>query len=665
MTPRAADQTGVSALRVLCAGILFAAFLFWPENAPAAAPLPLTAQSLKQRAGARPWLSRPESRLVVNPFNPGLAPVPEALGPSLPLDCAYYAGELPTRLSALWTWTWQPTSLVRGGGNSGSAKPYREVRLPFLNAPAWRSEGAAATQGENGEKDRLRLALTATGYGSATFSLAADLSQTPFLRINVPHSNGLWALKIGEDRAGAGAAAPEFYLERDTRQTGSFFYDLRTLAAGWTGEKRLRLRLFSVGAAKSAVTISDLRLFGGGAKGLPFAPRETLWYPHQIVSAARATMGAEDQPAAAVRVESAIMLPDQDTIAQRLRVQSGANGSLVLTGQIEDGQAQWDAARQCVVVRTPRLMAVIRVSRSVRWQGAFGSWTNWLNNRRGASGSGKVWSLRLDGVKTGDAIVVAARFTRAGAGQIVMPGRLGPAAFGAALVRCEADWDRHLARVPRPRTVPALRRVAARGVTPNQMEQAYGRAWVFLLAGILPLMPENGFSYPQAACGKPSLWGEGAKQARASAQWESFIAVQLLALADPQTAWKAYEGLLSLVPPDGVMAGEGLPSCHTQTAWILFSLTGNETRLRAAYPAIKRLLEWKVADPRWIHSGETKPGTKDAEFVVHALRDLGYAERIARQLRLPAEQALWHQKTTQWTVTTLPGFGPRPAAGRT
>jgi hypothetical protein len=156
-------------------------------------------------------------------------------------------------------------------------------------------------------------------------------------------------------------------------------------------------------------------------------------------------------------------------------------------------------------------------------------------------------------------------------------------------------------------------------------------------------MPENDFPFPQVACGKPSLWAEGHPKARPSAQWESFVAMQLTALVDPETAWASFEGLMSLVDDEGTLGGEGLPSRHVQTAWVLYRLTGDRNRLANVYPAMKRLLVWKASDPRWIFKEQTPPGLKDAEFVVHALMDMFWAVRICAVLGMPEEARFWEE----------------------
>lgn len=232
-------------------------------------------------------------------------------------------------------------------------------------------------------------------------------------------------------------------------------------------------------------------------------------------------------------------------------------------------------------------------------------------------------------------------------------------AFVAAREAGRKAWDKRMVRIPHP-TDFTLRILDPMGATPEAIRHRYEEAWAFILSDTLPSMPENGFPYPQLACGKPSLWSEGHPKARASAQWESILGIQYLAAVDPETAWRAFEGLMSLVDKDGSMGGEGLPSRHAETAWMLYSRTRDAGRLRAAYPAIKRLLQWKARDPRWIFMGATQPSVKDSEFVSSAILDMGYAMKITDALKLPADTSYWKREQTQLAADFRRWFWEEP-----
>lgn len=577
----------------------------------------LSCRALAQTVSRPRWLSLPGSRLVVNPHLENPPPAPGFSDPALALNLAAFFGETPTPLPGFWAW--QPQA-------DNSSRLVSGPRLDFSPASSgqWQAAGVTPEFGENGA--RLTVAAGAS-YGGLTRTVTVNLDKTPFLTVQTAGGTGGWALKVND-----GTARTDTPLVQDTMQRGTFAADVRT-ATGWRGTKTFKVVLFATGGAGKDVTATRLQFFGRPV-GAQFAPGKTTWFPHQIVT--RAT-------ASTLEADSATALLDAATIAQRLHIRrAGAAAGLRLTGQFTAGRVAWDAAQKAVTLRGEQFEAVLTLNRPARWLGVKASGLDWLTGEGTTNAPSGVWALALDGVKTGEDIVVTAHFApTTAAAQAGKP--TSAREFDAALRRQEAAWDKRLQAVPRPQNF-ALNHVVPMGVTPADARRMYGAAWVFLFANILPPMPENGFPYPQCAAGKPSLWSEGSPHARASAQWESFLAMQALALADPETAWDACEGMLSLAGPDGSLNGEGLPSCHAQTAWVLFQTTGETARLRLLYPNLKRLLLWKASDPRWIYKNSTPPGVKDNEFVVHALTDMEYAARIASALKMPDEAAFWQKQ---------------------
>jgi hypothetical protein len=619
--------------------LLLCARTCWPAPAEAG---PATCEQLRESGTGRKWLSLPQSRIVLHPNVPAPAPLPEAHLPALPAHLAYHVGETPARLP--YFWSWQVAAAPAGRA------PATALWADFSPAEGrhWRRErlGAAFTG------TSLRLLVTQPPFGSLARRITANLDATPFLFIRASHTDGQWAAKVNP-----GDAPVDTYVQKDTAETGSFLLDLRA-ATGWAGTRTFDLKLFAIGQGKS-LTIEALGLVGLPQPAPPLQAENAAWAPHQLTAAAQT-------PARDLRIETATSFADRDTLVQVLRIREAPPATgLLLLGELPGGRSAWNPTARTLTLRGRRFHAAVAVSRAARWLGGFPSWPDWLvGRRRPDSGSG-VWALSLDGVRAGEEIVVAARFAP-GEGDTAAAAQAAaalaaPAAAAAAIRRQEEEWNQRLARVPLPLDFqPRLKE--ARGVQADAVRRAYFRSWVFLLANTLPPLPENGFPYPQVPCGKPSLWSEGAPRARASAVWESFLGMQYLAWTDPETAWAAFEGLMSLVRADGTLEGEGLPSRHAQTAWVLYSLTGEKERLNRAYPAIKRLLTWKAAEPRWLYQGSTPADLKDAEFVVHAMMDMVYARRIAQALALPDEEALWKKRLEELYQQYRTWFWERPGA---
>lgn len=317
-------------------------------------------------------------------------------------------------------------------------------------------------------------------------------------------------------------------------------------------------------------------------------PKTASWAPHRIVEGGITTF-----------------LPDESTVAQSARL----TGPVILKGYFSNGDVRWE--ERALMLFAEGFYAAVTFSAPVRWLGV----------------DSGIWSVEIKSVEE---IAVAIRFDS---------GRPN-FDFREALAAREADWNNRLTKVPRPQDFTL--HYIKRDVTPEALERMYYKAWVFTISNSLPPMLENDFPYPQVSCGKASLWAEGHPKCAPSAQWESFVAMQLMAWVDPELAWNSFEGMMSLVDEEGTLGGEGLPSRHVQTAWVLYALTGDKDRLRRVYPAMKRMLIWKASDPRWIFKEQTPPGLKDAEFVVHALMDMFWARRICEVLDMPEEIGFWN-----------------------
>ena len=579
-----------------------------------------TCWSLREENARVRWMSVPMSRIVVNPH--GMEPItlPERLAPCLKTDLAYYAGEYPIKLPCFWAWRLagqQAPSPEAVLGPAADFSPKASGRWTLARASAEFDGG-------------MKLTITEADYGSASREFTVDLDETPYIVLQVAGADGQWALKVN-----GGAQQVDIPVEMGAWGPGTYTYDVRA-ATGWSGGKTFRVLLFAVGKPGSWTAFAGMRFVGTSAGASQLVKTASAWSPQALESSAEFA-----EPTA--KIESTTFLPDESTVAQIVRVAEGDTETLVLTGQFSQAHATWDAARNAVLIEAERYRARIAIGRPARWLGTCDSWPGLLAAEPQAELKSGVWAVAIDGVKGGDEVVVEARFAPTGEKLPEGTPDFSPKAARRALGQRTADWDKLLGAVPRPLDFE-LRLVDAKGVTPDAIRRMYYKAWVFLLSNTLPPMPENGYPYPQVACGKPSLWAEGHPKSRPSAQWESMIGMQFLSWADPEAAWASFEGMMTLVDKDGLMGGEGLPSRHVQTAWTLYAATGDGKRLAKVYPALKRMLLWKISDPRWVFKDLVAPNCKDFEFVVHALIDAEFAAKIAKVLNLPDEEKLWRER---------------------
>lgn len=595
--------------------LLAACFLLLPASLMAQRPDVVRSAALSEEVSRPRWLSLPQSRLVVNPSPPGATLSSGVTDPALTTNLAYYIGETPVMLPQFLAW-----QIDSSPHDSQAAVTEQRITFPRSESERWQRFGVVTDFSG-------ALRMTSTGpYGSITREATVDLNQSPTLAISIIGGTGGWAVKV---RAEGEADIP--LLASEGPQTGVFTADIPSIT-GWKGTRTFKLVLFAVGQGKS-VDINEVRFLRLPGR---VTAAKSRWYPHQIRTDASLSpdLGLEDT----------VAFMDTDTVARRLSIHSGKVGRLRLMGSFLQGRIAWEEKRQQIHLWGNRFDVTIAFSRPARWKGVRSSGVDWVAPVGKANAASGVWAVDFPDTKAGDEIVVVARFTPGKNEKSIRLDTLknlaDPTAFAQAVKKQEMYWDRQLASVPHPRDF-TLRTVDAKGITAENLRRTYYRAWVFLLAGILPPMLENNYPYSQFPTGKPSLWSEGAPRAQASAQWESFVAMQALSLVMPQTAWDAYSGLLSLVGQDGSLNGEGLPSCHAQTAWTLYQATGDKSRLRANYPALKRLLLWKAANPRWIYKGSTPPTQKDQQFVLYVLQDMGYARRIADVLGMPDEAKFW------------------------
>lgn len=399
-------------------------------------------------------------------------------------------------------------------------------------------------------------------------------------------------------------------------------------------------------AGRKLQRLTDLVTVGIGARDGGAADRYGhTWFPHKL--AFHATYQG-----AGHRISGCDFLADENTVVRILDVLPGRSSSILsLQGAIQ-GHVQSDS--RALLVKHEDFFHALVVGK------AAGLELRPVRLDVGPQVSGHKWHLEtaFDAVRQapGDpplksnevshcfvAIGFATRAEGAEAAVRRASGVFSGPGLAELLQRRKARWNDCLRRVPAPERLGIVA-VDPKGVTPEMHRCFYYGAWTFVISNVLPAMPENDYPYPQTPCGKPSLWNFGASKAPASAAWESFFGQQMLAHIMPDTAWAAFEGIMAQVDETGWLDGECLPSRKAQTAWILYSLTGDAARLRAVYPAIRRYLLWREQNPRWIYLDHDIPDEKDSSFVDQLLVDIDFAGRIAREIGETADINMWEQR---------------------
>ncbi len=405
--------------------------------------------------------------------------------------------------------------------------------------------------------------------------------------------------------------------------------DLALDVGGYVGTEVLRLpKVMSVGLEDATHPASDVLLA---------ASQHTTWYPYKL--------GLEGAFADGAKLSGCDFFTDKSsTLIRVLEVKSAPGRKLCLTGQTESGATvRWDDKNQVLLVSGSNYNYALGFARL-----AGESWLPRTPMEKPAV-EGTAWRLELplDVGVTRDAISFG--FSTASEGGAAAINRARDAfarPVKVSLATAKATFEDFLRKVPAP-TQWGLRAAPALGVTPEEQRQYYYMAWTFLYQSLIDALPENpGYPYPQMCFGKAALWSGGDGTSPASCDWESFLGIQWLSFIEPDTAWQAYEGMMSHVDENGRPGHESLPGRKAQTAWILFQQKPDRKKLAAVYPAIKRYLLWSEQNPHWIlGSSHDNPDEKDLEFEVSWLWDIQYAARIADALGKPDEAALWRSKT--------------------
>ncbi len=361
---------------------------------------------------------------------------------------------------------------------------------------------------------------------------------------------------------------------------------------------------------------------------------ETEWMPHVLPFFA--------EYADSAKLKGIDFLYDEHTIVRKIEFSSKIGANFSFSGNY-NGEIEFKDNK--IFVDNNNIRYCIMFSLPV---------TNFVKNRNR-------WGLNIRDQITNDSIVISVSFAdnRETVERLVSRTELPikNKDTNAKLKLREKYWDDLLVKIPHPHNFE-LSEIRRDGVTPEQLRQVYYKAWVFTIQNVLPKDDEV-YPYPQICTGKSSLWDEGEVRAPFSAAWESFLGIQFYAYIDPQTAWDAFKGLMSLVDSTGMLGGESLPSRKAQTALLLYRLSGDTSALKEVYPALTRYFNWRLRIVHWVY-GDLRPdeNLKDAEFTFSALADINDMMTISAILGKYDELEEWKFKHKKFYNDCLKWFWP-------
>lgn len=518
------------------------------------------------------------------------------------------------------------------------------------------SSGYSASISSDGAQSTVRLGEH--DFGAVERRFTVDLASTRLLSVRVAETSGEWALKLS---TGSG---DDVTVQPDTSQTGVLTYDLEA-ATGWSGEQTFTVKLFHIGRG-GHTTFDDLAFHSGSPWLQTASSYENTWHPQALESLgsyAEGTIGTAD------------VFHDEDSFSRTVT----ATTSAALAGAYE-GAATWDQDTEMLtVVRTDETFSLaLPEGVDIRFGASVAELSTGGGSSEPLAGSG-AWAASLPD-DSGTASI--------GLGFAVNDQRVTDDAVAASQQRAAAAaqdpagdrdewtsfWDRYLASVPQVQDF-SVQRVADGGVTGDEMRHFWFKAWVNLEMNVLPATPETGNEYAQLGTGKPSMWMNGTPGTKNVASWDSLLGMQQLVYVDPENAWASFQGMMALVedgpdatePSDeeygtrGELGGESLPSRKAQTAWILYSVTGDREKLEGIYDALALHLNWERYNMRWVLGENNHFDERDSEFVTSLAYDLEFAIKIADLLGRDADVERYESIISEISASYADWFFPTGA----
>lgn len=488
--------------------------------------------------------------------------------------------------------------------------------------------GNGATLTSDGAQGTVRIADT--GYGAVERQVTVDLDATPLVSVRVAETSGKWALKLS---TGSG---DDLTVQPDTSTTGVLTFDLAGVT-GWSGQQTFKVKLFHVGT-NGYTTFDDLAFHDGDVWLRSADEISNTWWPEALESRGTYPDGS---------IEAVDVFHDADSFS---RTVEATTDGVALAGTYQ-GTVTWEAASRLLTVKEQYHTSTYALPEGadVRFGASVAELSTSAGSGTPLAGQG-AWlaSLPTGSAPASVGVGLAVNDASVTADPVAASRERAEAAVADPVADREAwrgFWDEYLAKVPVVQDF-SVQRVPDGGVTAEEMRRFWFKAWVNLEMNVLPATPETGNMHAQLGTGKPSLWMNGTPGTKNVASWDSLLGMQQLVYTDPENAWASFEGMMALVedgpgatePSDeaygtrGELGGESLPSRKAQTAWILYSVTGDRDRLEGTYDKLALHLNWERYNMRWVLGANNHFDERDSEFVTSLAYDLKFAIKIADEL---------------------------------
>ncbi len=636
-----------------------------------AATAAVTTDSLRETAPEQQrWLSVPESRVVLNPYDFGNAgsELDQNSGGDLPLSNGYYAHDHAIR-----------TANVLNTYVDGLEAPEHLINSDFTSQSTTEAEGWT-TRDVDASYTNGKVTITNSGGASwghlrsAAVMFDPSLHSTMTVKVDsIVPADAKWSIKLVKP----GEADDFVVIQDDTSQTGTFTYNLDQImaTAGQTQPQLVHVRLWTstwgTSSSTAATTFDSIAISRQpGATGTVRGTAESVEYSS---TAAALTMKGTYSNGT---VETNEYFTAADPNAYVRVIDADVDSNVLVAGAYEGNGTTYDQASNVITIRGQYATRSIALptGATAQFYSSKSAMVANLNPTSAPTGNNGFWAASLPG----DEVSVVGVGWAVNAGTFDYPDvnyvadqvaesrtsallAADPALAATALAHWQQFWDAYLASVPVIEDF-SVQRVPTGGVTADQMERFYYKAWVGLEMNVLPATPETGNEHTQLGTGKPSMWMSGTPRTKNVASWDSLLGMQQLVYTDPANAWDSFIGMIKQVKLDGdeptdtnaldgkgALGGESLPSRKAQTAWILHQVTGDTEKLESIYEALRLNLIWSTHNMRWIYGANNYVDERDSEFVASVIYDLKFGAKIARELGHEDHAADFEQRVTSLT----------------
>ncbi len=607
-------------------------------------------------------ISIPFSRLVINPFSfygsTGATTQSQFSNrPSIPLNLGYLSTERVNarRMNAVME-VFQYNSEIE------PPKIYTTWTGDVSNTSDWSKDTQTTLRVVD---DGLKFSVNSGASPIFKFlrpssRITINFNKSQILSVNVPEAEGQWVIKINNSNG------KEFILKPQNPDVGQFEFDLKAIT-GWTGYQQVYFDFWAVGIG-SYFILNDIKVLSPQSSEIPCTEAtdySTAWQANELPF--QATYDNN------VVMDGTDFFYDKNTIIRKMHFNSNYTGnpSFIICGYYSGSDIALTDDILYVDNGTFKyaIKSTVLTNATIKFYSTRLELMGQVNGTSSPSTSG-YWSVQFDLNNLPNKELfssIAFSYKNDNEDPDALTNRIKrPFISNNIEVQYNTQkeyWNDFYSKVPLPSNFE-IETVNSKGVTAEQIRNIYYKSWVHIAQNVLEADPVN-YNYPQIVTGKPSMWDEAAEQAPYSATWESFFGMQFYAFIDPQTSWDAFDGIMSLVDETGMIGGESLPSRKAQTAWILYQITKDKTRLAQVYDALERYLNWRLQYPHWIYAGNPEtaypdPAKKDADFAFSAIIDIDYMIKISKVVKDEFIAYEWEDKKINFFDDCLSWFWITP-----